>query len=388
MPEGSLIFPVEEFARRALALQAGMAAAGLDALLLTTQADVFYLTGFLTRFWESPTRPWFVILPARGAPVAVIPAIGAELMGRTWVQEIRTWDAPDPADDGVSLLAQTLGDLVPAGGAIGLPMGPETHLRMPLADHARLTAALAPRRFADATDLLRRVREVKSEAEIDRLRATAGVADRAFARLPEIAGAGRSLAEVFRAFQVLLLEEGADWVAYLAGGAGPEGYSDVISPADGRRLAPEDVLMLDTGAVRDGYFTDFDRNVAIGPPGDAARRTHRALHRATEAALAALRPGMAASALHRVMVESLLAQGIVPGGGRYGHGLGLALTEWPSFTPIDHTPLREGMVLTLEPSAEVAPGRILVHEEVLVLRADGPELLSTRAPEDLPVIAP
>jgi Xaa-Pro aminopeptidase len=68
----------------------------LDALLLTTPADVFYVTGFLTRFWESPARPWFIIVPAEGDPVAVIPAIGADLMGRTWLQNIITWDAPHP----------------------------------------------------------------------------------------------------------------------------------------------------------------------------------------------------------------------------------------------------------------------------------------------------
>ncbi|RSK35101.1 aminopeptidase P family protein [Rhodovulum iodosum] len=386
MAERSLIFPAAEYRRRAAALQGEMAGAGLDALLLTTAPDIFYLTGFLTRFWESPARPWFVVLPARGAPVAVIPAIGAELMGRTWVSEIRTWPAPDPADDGVTLLADTLCALVPAGGAIGLPMGPETHLRMPLADHARVGQRIAPRRFADATAVVHRVREVKSEAEIDKIRAACGVADRAFDRVPDFARAGRPLAEVFRDFQIALLQEGADWVSYVAGGAGPSGYGDVISPADSRPLAPGDVLMLDTGAVRDGYFCDFDRNFAIGRAGAGARRAHAALYDATDRALAALRPGMTAREVHRVMAEALTRAGVTPAAGRFGHGLGLALTEWPSLSEADDTVLRAGMVLTLEPGVEIAPGRIMVHEENLVLRASGPELLSARAPADLPEI--
>ena len=69
-----------------------------------------------------------------------------------------------------------------------------------------------------------------------------------------------------------------------------------------------------------------------------------------------------------------------------GHGLGLTLTEWPSFTPADQTPLRAGMVLTLEPSAEMEDGRMLVHEENIVLREDGAELLSSRAAPELEVI--
>lgn len=386
MAERPPVFPTEEYQRRVAALQEGMAASGMGALLLTTPPDVFYVTGFLTRFWESPARPWFVIVPASGAPVAVIPAIGADLMRRTWVSDIRTWDAPDPRDDGVSLLVEALAEAVPEKGRIGLPMGAETHLRMPLADHALLRKRLAPRAFADATAVMRRVREVKSEAEIGRIRAACAVADRAFARVPEFAEDGRSLAQVFRAFQIALLREGADWVAYVAGGSGPDGYGDVISPADERALCHGDVLMLDTGAVRDGYFCDFDRNFAVGRASDAVRRTHAALHAATETALRALRPGMRARDVHRLLAEDLRARGATPGAGRLGHGLGLSLTEWPSFTPLDDTELREGMVLTLEPGAEVAPGRLLVHEENLVLRAGGPELLSTRAPAEIPVI--
>ncbi|MGC9369263.1 MAG: M24 family metallopeptidase [Paracoccaceae bacterium] len=384
MPDGSLVFPAEEYLRRVSALQEGMAREGLDVLLLTSPADVFYVSGFLTRFWESPARPWFVVVPAAGRPVAVIPSIGADLMGRTWLRDIRTWDAPDPADDGVSLLSDTLASLVPERGKVGLPMGPETHLRMPLADYGRIARQIGHRQFVDATAVVQRVREIKSEPEIGKIRAACRVADAAFARVPELARTGRTLAEVFRDFQIALLQEGADWVSYVAGGAGPDGYGDVISPADERALRAGDVLMLDTGAVREGYFCDFDRNFAIGPASDAARRAHAALFAATEAGLAAIRPGMTARDLHHVLSEALRAHGAVPGAGRLGHGLGLSLTEWPSLLPGDETPLRAGMVLTLEPGVEVAPGRIMVHEENIVLRADGAELLSARAPAELP----
>ncbi len=386
MTERTLIFPAQEYRDRVALLQAGMDAQGLRALLLTTPADIFYTTGFLTRFWESPARPWFVIVPQVGDPVAVIPSIGADLMGRTWLHDIRTWDAPDPRDDGISLLADTLAEAVPAQGRIGLPMGLETHLRMPLADFDTLRKRLAPRGFVDATACLQRVREVKSEAEIDKIRASCTIAGRAFARVPEFARAGRPLAEVFRDFQIALLEEGADWVSYLAGGAGADGYGDVISPAGPQPLQRGNVLMLDTGAVKDGYFCDFDRNFAIGPASDTARRAYAALRQATEGALAALRSGLRACDLHAMLCAGLEKRGATPSGGRLGHGLGLTLTEWPSFTPLDETPLRAGMVLTLEPGCITGTGRIMVHEENIVLREDGAELLSPRAPADLPEI--
>ena len=82
-------FPDKEFEARTTRAQKLMADAGLSALLLTTETEVRYFTGYLTRFWESPTRPWFLIVPASGKPVAVIPSIGADLMGQTWIDDIR-----------------------------------------------------------------------------------------------------------------------------------------------------------------------------------------------------------------------------------------------------------------------------------------------------------
>lgn len=96
-----------------------MAAAGLDALLPTTEPEVRYYTGFPTRFRESPTRPCFAVLPRAGATILVILSIGAHLTGQSRVQDIRSWAAPDYRDDGVGLLADALRDTVPkaAGSA-------------------------------------------------------------------------------------------------------------------------------------------------------------------------------------------------------------------------------------------------------------------------------
>ena len=377
------LFPEAEYRGRVARLQASMAEHGLDALLLTTAPDIFYVTGFLTRFWESPARPWFLVVPAAGDPVAVIPAIGAELMGKSWLQTCLTWDAPFPGDDGVTLLSETLADLLSATARIGVPMGLETHLRMPLADFDRVRQAIQPRVFVDGTDALQRVREIKTEAEIAKISTSCAVADRAFARVPEIAHPGVPLNDVFRRFQMLLLEEGADWVSYLAGASDQAGYGDVISPATSAPLAPGDVLMLDTGAVKDGYFCDFNRNFAVGPISAAAAKVQAALWDVTSDVLDLLRPGMLACEVHRAIATGLDRRGVKMCGGRQGHGLGLTLTEWPSFTPHDTTELREGMVLTIEPSAFTSHGKALVHEENFVLRHDGPKLLSSRAPKTM-----
>ena len=290
-------FPDGEFRNRLARAQRLMEQAGLAALLLTTEPEIRYFTGFLTRFWESPTRPWFLVVPASGDPIAVIPSIGVHLMGQSWIRDIRTWVSPDYDDDGISLVCDALGEVVPNQGQIGLPDGTETHARLPLASLEQIRSRLGARQLVGDHNILRQLRLIKSDAEIAKISQACDIAGRAFDRVGEIAHIGVPLAEVFRRFQMLCLSEGADWMAYLAGGAGPDGYEDVISPADDRPLERGDVLMLDTGVVFDGYYCDFDRNFALGAASDAARATFARLIEATQAAFDVARPGLAASDL-------------------------------------------------------------------------------------------
>ena len=111
------------------------------------------------------------------------------------------------------------------------------------------------------------------------------------------------------------------------------------------------------------------------------------VYRATDAGLKAARPGITAEGLWKVMAdvlsESTSSKNAV---GRLGHGLGMQLTEWPSNMKGDKTSMQPGMVMTLEPCIEFADGRIMVHEENIVIRDGEPELLSIRAPSEIPLI--
>ncbi|WP_305985764.1 Xaa-Pro peptidase family protein [Roseibium sp. MMSF_3544] len=380
-------FSEAEFAARTDQAQARMRASGLDGLLLMSEAEVRYFSGFHTLFWQSPTRPWFVFVPLTGKPVAVIPEIGAELMRTTWLDDIRTWSAPRPDDDGLSLLTELLAPLADARKTIGVMKGHETSLRMPLGDYERLVDGLPGLTIADATGLVRGLRMVKSEREIEKISHICGIGSRTFARVPELAEEGLAIEDLFRAFRRECLAQGADDVPYLVGGADQGGYHDVISPPSSRPLTRGDILMLDTGATWDGYFCDFDRNFAIGSADDASRRAYDVLWRATEAGINAARAGTTCRQLFATMqavIEELDNQG--GDVGRLGHGLGMQLTEWPSHAAFDETVIEENMVLTLEPSLSYGGGRVMVHEENIVVRAHGAELLTERAPRELPVI--
>lgn len=383
-------FDAAEFRARTARAQTLMAGAGLDAVLLTTEPEVRYFSGLLTPFWQSPTRPWFLIVPAAGGPVAVVPEIGAGAVRATWLPDVRSWPSPRPDDEGVGLLADTLVELCGAQARLGVPMGAETHLRMPLVDYHRLLERLPGWSVADATDVVRRLRMVKSRAEVAKIAHVCGLVSRVFEELPSRLSAGMTERAVFRDFKIACLEAGADDVGYLVGGAGPGGVADIISPPTDRPLARGDLLMLDTGCLFDGYWCDFDRNYALGPPGDPLKRAHAALYAATQAGFDAARPGATcAEVFHAIAAALAAAAGDARAGaavGRMGHGLGMQLTEWPSITPDDRTELVPGMVLTLEPGLEVGAGRAMVHEENIVITDTGACWLTRRAPADLPVI--
>ncbi|MGY2747620.1 M24 family metallopeptidase [Arthrobacter sp. UYCu723] len=380
-------FDDNEFESRLVRAQHLMAEAGLDALFLTTEPEFRYFTGFLTQFWQSPTRPWFLLVPANGRPTAVVPGIGYPPIAQTWIDDIRSWTSPQPEDEGVSLLAETMREVLGDHARVGVPMGPETTLRMPLKDYSRLRGMLQGFSFHDATGVVKSLRMVKSEAEIEKIAHVCRIASDVFDLVPGIAAAGQPLIETFRAVKIELLKRGADDVPYLVGAAAPGGYDNVISPPGNRALTDGDVLMIDTGTVYDGYFCDFDRNYAIGSADRAAAHGYATLFEATNAALDIARPGVTSGDLFRAMQKVIVDNGYACGNvGRLGHGLGMQLTEWPSHTDTDETVLVPGMVLTLEPSLDMKPGQGMVHEENFVLRENGPQLLSRRAPEQLPEV--
>ena len=379
-------FPKSEFENRLKIIQASMVADEIDVLLLTQEHDIRYVTGFMTPFWQSPTRPWFVAVPQTGMPEAIIPTIGREVMGRCFTGGVHCFAAPSNNDDGIALLARVIRDMAGPEAVMGMMIGPETKLMMPLMDMDVLVEAIGDPVLVDATMILRSARMVKSPLEIAKLRHICGLASDVFNAMPSWLKQGQQLASVFTMFKVNALQSGIDDVSYLVGNAGQGGYDDIISPPGEDPLVDGDVLMLDTGCVWDGYFCDFDRNYGFGNVSSEAHEAYELLWHATEDAIQGLKPGMTSADLFGIMKARLGGEDGDDDVGRYGHGLGIQLTEPPSHIGWDDTVLTENMVLTLEPSLSLSGGKMMVHEENILLTANGVEMLSKRAPPKLPII--
>jgi Xaa-Pro aminopeptidase len=382
--------PGRGFARQEFELRTGRAQQimrrhELDAIVLTTAPNVRYFTGFDSQFWESPTRPWFLVVAAQGAPIAVIPEIGAPEMSMTWIDDIRTWPAPRPPDDGTSLLAGTLESLSRRFGRIGFELGREHSLRMPVVQFLELRGKLRDIELVNGSPCIWEIRMVKTEAEIALVRHICELASDAYARVPQIVRIGDSERDAARKLRIELAERGADSTPFLPAISGAGGIPQIVCGPHDRIIEMGDILFFDTGSTYDGYFCDFDRNFAAGEVSDAARLAHEAMWRATEAGIGAAVAGASTDDVFAAMAKIIEDAGSVGNNvGRLGHGLGMQLTEPPSNMPGDGTVLRANMVLTIEPGIEYAPGKMIVHEENIVIRTDGPELLTKRAPRELP----
>ena len=91
-------FEVSEFELRLARAQEIMHHSKLDAIWVTSPPNFRYFTGFDSQFWESPTRPWFLVIPGEGMPIAIVPEIGVSEIEKTWINDVRSWPAPQPAE--------------------------------------------------------------------------------------------------------------------------------------------------------------------------------------------------------------------------------------------------------------------------------------------------
>jgi Xaa-Pro dipeptidase len=360
-------------------LQHDMKAASLDAVIISNTKNFFYFTGHLPLLSLSPTRPWYLVVPAAGDPIACVPAIGLDDMrDESWIKTIQPWPSPNPDDEGRSCLIDVLSQLTKTHHRFGFEFGREMRITMPAADFDAIRNHFHTTHCVDVAELIWSLRLVKDENEIAAMRRAIAAAKAGFAEIGSQLKIGMTEQEAARTLIRLIMGAGADAVPYLACGSGPGGYPSLTRKASSRRLEAGDIIGFDVGATVDGYWCDFNRNYQIGPAHTESAACEQALQAAMTAAIPFCKAGTPVADLRRIMIDVTVSAGFTPStAGRWGHGVGLDFTEPPSLTFQDDCVLRAGMVITLEPSLTLRPnGLFLVTEEMVCVSINGPELLT------------
>jgi Xaa-Pro aminopeptidase len=341
-------------------LQAAARDAGLDAFLATSDESIAYLSGFRPLQLE---RLFAVVVSVDGAGAIVVPALDREQVeGASARLEPVSYEA---SSDGLAELSSALGD----ARRVGVE---EDHLIFGRSEALRERGL----ELVAAGGVMASLRWRKEAGEIDRVRAACELVERALARMFESLGPGAVEREVNARVENWLREQGAadghPLILFGEHAANPHG-----EPGP-RELRLGDVVCADLSARLDGYWGDLTRCATVGPASDWAREAWKLVREAQAAAIDACRIGLAArevDAAQRRLVEARSELGRCLHGA--GHAIGLAVHEPPFLVPRTDTPLEEGMIFTIEPGIyRQGTGGIRLEDDVVV-RADGPEVLSS-----------
>ena len=350
-----------------------VAAAGLDAVLLTPGPDLRYVTGYDAKQLERLTC---LAVPAHGDPALFVPRLElpaalASPAGSLGLEIIAWEETADP----FRLVAGRLGDI----SAVGLSD------RMWALFVLRFRDVLPSARLALASGALRPLRIRKSPAEVGALREAGAAIDRVHARVPGWLRAGRTEREVGADIAEAILAEGHATVDFVIVASGPNAASPHHEVSD-RVLTAGDAVVVDIGgAMPSGYCSDSTRTYAIGEPPGEFTAYYKVLYDAQEAACAAVRPGVTAESVDAAAREPITAAGY--GAAffhRTGHGIGLESHEDPYIVAGNTEVLEPGMAFSVEPGIYPGPHGARI-EDIVVCTPDGYERLNN-TPRELIVV--
>jgi Xaa-Pro aminopeptidase len=244
--------------------------------------------------------------------------------------------------------------------------------------HQRLRERLPDRlELVAIGGIVEQLRAVKEPGEIARIKAATEIADAAFERLIGDHLKGQTERALAIALERNMLELGAHRRGFeTIVAAGPHGARPHAQPRD-LALRRADMVVIDWGAELDGYCSDCTRTVAIGEPGEEARRIYELVLQAQLTGIGAVKAGK-----HGRDVDGLARQVIQAAGHGedYGHGLGhgvgIEVHEAPRLSQRSEDELQAGNVVTVEPGVYL-PGRFGVRiEDLVVVTDDGCEVLT------------
>jgi Xaa-Pro aminopeptidase len=294
---------------------------------------------------------------------------------------LRVWDVPSSYEEALVACLAEIGAAIVGFEAAHVSVARHEWWRETIAARCLDIALRSTERIVE------QARMIKDASEIATLRDAAARLDQVMPAVLAAVHAGETERSIAGVIEAAMREAGYERMAFdTIVASGPHSAMPHYR-AGTRALASGDLLVLDFGGVLDGYCCDLTRTVSIGAPSHEARRVYDAVWDAQAAAIAAVKPGIEASAVDAAARNVLFERGLGEAFGHgTGHGLGLEVHEEPRIgKPRADTPsvtLAPGMVFTIEPGAYLPGfGGVRIEDDVLVT-ATGCDVL-TRLPREL-----
>ncbi len=377
-------------------IRQALLAARLDTLVCRLPENLVCLTGYYPQIGFS-----FVVYPAVGDPVLIVPRPEQDQAAAGIVSDVRTYETwrlgdPTPLESVTRLLRQVIQEKGLTGRAVGFEGSFEAVAPSQMAGEPYVPAGVTQRILSelfglpptDATALLEEVRAQKTPEEIAKLRLANEVASLGLRTFKELAQPGRTEAEVAAAVEATIYREGTGYHgarfarAWAQVSSGPNTIEAWFYPvSQNRRIQAGELVLIEMGTVVDGYWSDLTRTVVAGGNATARQREfYAAVCAAQQASLAASRPGVsghdADAAGRQVLAEAGLDRYFAH---HTGHGIGFRYHEpIPWLHPSSDHRLAVGHVHSIEPGVYSPEfGGIRVEDNAVVLE-QGAEFLSQR----------
>lgn len=361
--------PSDRRSERQAALRGALEAEGVDGLLVTHLPNIRYLTGFTGSAALLLVRADATILIsdfryAAQAPAEVAASAVVEIDQRNvWERLGRVLAARPSGSLGIESHSLTVRDAERVGG-------------------------LTRGRVVPTSELVERLRAVKSPEEVAAIRAAARLAQDALAEILPGIRAGQTEVEVAAALEGALRRRGSEWHPFpTIVASGPRSALPHARTSD-RVVSVGELLLLDFGAQVDGYCADLTRTVVVGARADDRQRTvHELVQTAQRRAIEHLRPGMPAREGDALARDVIATRGFGEAFGHsLGHGLGLEVHEAPRLAPTSDIPLPPHAVVTVEPGLYFPGWGGIRLEDDVYLGPDGTQCLSDGRTELLELV--
>ena len=344
-------------------LRIRMGEAGVDLVAVGPGSHMQWLVGFHPHPDERPC----LLLVGLEKEIFLMPVLNAEGSRENTDIEFHTWRDTDGPDAAVASCLSVIGATKAAVVVIDETMRVDFGLL--------LLNALPGVRHRFTGDTLGKLRMRKQDREFRLLKMNAGIADFVLQKAFAAIRPGMTESDLASEIRAHFAAQGAE-TEFTIVGAGPNGAFPHHQSGQRKFLAGDSVV-IDIGARKNGFPSDITRMAVVGFPPEGYLEIHAVVEQALTAALIAAQPGAKALDVDRaarsVISEFGYGEFFVH---RTGHGLGIDGHEPPYLTATSQTTLEPGMVFSIEPGIYI-PGRFGVRlEEIVILRANGPEILS------------
>lgn len=383
-----------EYERRVEKVRKVLRRRRLDALYLTNNTSIFYLTGYS---FITTERPAALIIPLDGKITFIGPLLEKDhvpLKTRI-IEEVKTYTDYPGEKHPIDYFADFLKEMKLANKRIGIDnkagaAGIWGYKGPPI------TKKLRGAKFVDMKDLIPSMRLIKSEEEITLIRESAKWANLAHSLLQEYTEEGLwdvevALAATYEASTIMKKTLGPEYeplrrsVPVSAGFRGQVGEMSAIphSMATKRVIRKGNVVVTGASADVGGYSCELERTMIVGKPTAKQKRYFNVMIKAQEAAFNTFKPGVKCSEIDKATIRVFKKAGLMHLVKHHsGHGLGLEGHEPPWLDIGNDEPLKAGMVVSCEPGIYETGFAGFRHSDTVLITEDGAGII-TYYPRDL-----